>query len=108
MKTYRHLWPQICSFENLHDAWRRARRGKNGKRQIVRFESDLEDNLVALQQELQSGSYQPGTYTNFRARWPRSAACWALGSAPNGIDPGAEGRPTGRQRPLLVPQQEPS
>jgi len=65
MKTYRNLWPQICDFKNLHAAWRQARRGKNGKAQVIRFEADLEDNVVALEQELDSCSYQPGQYTNF-------------------------------------------
>ena len=28
MKSYRHLYPQLCTWENLHRAWRKARLGK--------------------------------------------------------------------------------
>lgn len=31
MKTYRHLYSKLCSFENLFVAYRRARKGKRGK-----------------------------------------------------------------------------
>ena len=32
MKTYKTLWPRICTFENLYHAWRKAKRGKSTKR----------------------------------------------------------------------------
>lgn len=31
MKTYKHLYPQIVSFENLYLAYREAARGKRGQ-----------------------------------------------------------------------------
>lgn len=31
MKTYKHLYPQVCDFENLYLAWRKARKGKRGR-----------------------------------------------------------------------------
>ena len=31
MKTYKNLYPQIYSFENLHTAYRKARRGKRSR-----------------------------------------------------------------------------
>ena len=54
MKTYTNLWKDVCSFENLYRAWKKARRGKTGKAAVVRFESELEENLLRLQDELQS------------------------------------------------------
>jgi retron-type reverse transcriptase len=53
------------SFENLWWAWRKARRGKSRSAGAVAFELDLEHNLLALQQELASGDYRPGTYRLF-------------------------------------------
>jgi RNA-directed DNA polymerase len=66
LKTYKHLYPQICDFENLHAAYRAARLGKRDKVQVYRFEFDAESELVRLQDELVHQTYQPGPYTNFR------------------------------------------
>jgi retron-type reverse transcriptase len=65
MKTYRKLWPRLCTFENLYLAWRQARRGKSRKAQVIIFERNLEANLVGLVEELESGTYEPGEHTNF-------------------------------------------
>lgn len=35
MKTYRHLYPQVWSFENLYLAYRRARKGKRHKASVA-------------------------------------------------------------------------
>jgi hypothetical protein len=42
-KSYRQLWPQLISFENLHWAWRQARRGKRGMASVASFEIAAED-----------------------------------------------------------------
>ena len=65
MKTYKTLWPLICTFENLYLAWRKAKRGKSTKRQVVKFETDLEENLLLVLEELLTGSYTPGEYKSF-------------------------------------------
>jgi hypothetical protein len=65
VKRLDDLWPQIVAFENLWRAWRKARRGKSRSAGAVAFELDLEHNLLALQQELASSSYQPGDYRLF-------------------------------------------
>ncbi len=38
MKTYKNLYPQICTFENLFLAYRAAARGKRGKAEVAAFE----------------------------------------------------------------------
>jgi RNA-directed DNA polymerase len=50
----------------LYAAYRAARKGKRDKAQVYRFEFDAESELVRLQDELVSQTYQPGPYTNFR------------------------------------------
>lgn len=65
MKTYKNLFPQICDFENLYQAFRKARRGKRRRLNVIAFEVDLEDNLLTLQEELLTGTYQPGAYQHF-------------------------------------------
>jgi hypothetical protein len=64
-KTYRHLWPQVVSFDNLHRAWCHARRGKRGTPAVAGFELVAEDELFALQEELKQGRYRPGNYRTF-------------------------------------------
>jgi hypothetical protein len=65
MKTFKNLYPPICSFENLYRAYRAARRGKRDREDVAMFEFDLEGNLLRLQSELQAQTYQPGNYHNF-------------------------------------------
>jgi retron-type reverse transcriptase len=65
MKTYKNLYPQIYSFENLYRSFRAARKGKRDRVAVAGFELDLEQNLLALSDELRYLSYEPGSYTNF-------------------------------------------
>jgi RNA-directed DNA polymerase len=71
MKPYANLYPQICAWENLERAYRRARKGKRGQAPAADFERKLEDNLVALQNELMQQTYQPGAYHNFYIHEPK-------------------------------------
>ncbi len=70
MKSHADLWPRITSFENLYDAFRRARKGKRTRPDVATFEFELESNLLALQRELTEGTYRPGGYRNFVVRDP--------------------------------------
>lgn len=71
MKTYKNLYPQICSFENLFFAFRDAARGKRGRADVAAFERDLEPNLFHQQEELCAQAYRPGSYFHFRIRDPK-------------------------------------
>jgi RNA-directed DNA polymerase len=71
MKTYKHLYPQVCAWENLYLAWRKARKGKRGRVPAATFEFDLETNLVQLQRELLDKTYRPGAYTSFYIHDPK-------------------------------------
>ncbi|MCP4418477.1 MAG: RNA-dependent DNA polymerase [Chloroflexi bacterium] len=65
MKTFKNLYPQITSFANLDDAWRKARKGKRQKPAVAAFEFNAEGNLFQLQRELQGKTYCPGSYRSF-------------------------------------------
>ena len=71
MKTYKNLYPQICSWENIHRAWRKARKGERGREPAATFEFNLEDNLVQLQRELETKTYIPGPYHSFYIHDPK-------------------------------------
>lgn len=71
MKTYRNLYPSICEWENIHTAWRKARKGKRGREAAATFEFNLEKNLFELEQELATKTYQPGPYSSFYIHEPK-------------------------------------
>ncbi len=71
-KTYRNLWPQLVSFENLWLAYLAARRGKRSRRGVASYDFDTELRLLRLQERLESGAYAPGGYRTFVIReWKR-------------------------------------
>jgi len=71
MKRARGLFPRIVTFENLHLASRKARRGRRWKADVRQFEFNLEPELLRLQEELSTGRYMPGPYTEFVVREPK-------------------------------------
>lgn len=76
MKRLGGIWPQVVNFANLLYAYRKARRGKGRSPEVARFALNLEHELLALQRELVSGTYQPGAYRLFTVyeRKPRLIA----------------------------------
>jgi retron-type reverse transcriptase len=52
-------------------AFKKAAKGKRGKPSVADFEYHLEENLLQLQEELNTGRYQPGVYHSFKIRDPK-------------------------------------
>jgi len=71
MKTYARLYPQLCSFENLYQSYRAARRGKRMHASVAAFEYDQEGELLRLRDELQARAWQPGPYHSFYIHDPK-------------------------------------
>jgi hypothetical protein len=65
------LFPRIIAWENLLQAYRQAARGKRGRAAAAAFEFQVADRLLALQEELQEGTYQPGAYRHFTIHEPK-------------------------------------
>ena len=63
---------QIVSLDNLFLAWKSYRKGKRGKKDVQRFEFNLEDNIFQLHEDLVSGQYRPSGYQQFRITDPKS------------------------------------
>ena len=63
--------PRVYDWDNLCLAYRNASRGKRGHADVAAFELYLTDNLLALQDELQTRRYQPGAYHSFYIREPK-------------------------------------
>lgn len=71
MKTYKHLYNKVFEFENIYLAYRKARKGKRGRLQPAMFERVQEDEMLALQDELQNKTYKPGEYHSFFIHDPK-------------------------------------
>jgi len=71
MKRQGGLFERIVGFDNLLAAERRAARGKRDRPSVARFEFHLEGELLALQEALSCGTYQPGGFFTFEVRDPK-------------------------------------
>lgn len=65
------MYERIFSWENLLLAYRKASRGKRGKPIVAVFEHSLEENLLALKNELKEKIYYPGHYVSFTIHEPK-------------------------------------
>lgn len=71
MKRYNNLWTEVTDFQNLLAAARQAQRGKRFRENVLRFNYRLEEELIQLQSQLQTKTYQPGTYKTFNVKEPK-------------------------------------
>ncbi|OQX20830.1 MAG: hypothetical protein BWK75_04510 [Candidatus Altiarchaeales archaeon A3] len=64
-KTYKNLFVGVCSFENLHDAYLKAMKGRGYKDEVIGFSYNLEENLFRIKAELETQTYKPDAYKEF-------------------------------------------
>lgn len=69
--SFSDAFDRLTSWENLLEAYRKAALGKRGRKSAARFEHQLADRLLDLQDELRSFRYQPGPYFNFSIHEPK-------------------------------------
>lgn len=67
----------LFSLENIYRAYRRCRRRKRATCNALSFEQDLEENLLALYEELNSGVYAPGRSIAFLVKKPKQREIFA-------------------------------
>lgn len=72
MDKPRNLWSDLCSYENLFLAYKKAKRGKSSKPYAIEFEKNLEENLLILRSELLLHSYTPKILKTFIVRDPKT------------------------------------
>jgi RNA-directed DNA polymerase len=68
----RDLWKELCSYDNLELAYKKARKHKTTKNYVINFEKDLQNNLLLLRSELLLHSYRPKPLVNFIVRDPKT------------------------------------
>ncbi|MCX6809710.1 MAG: reverse transcriptase domain-containing protein [Candidatus Berkelbacteria bacterium] len=65
MKIYTDLFEKIISLENLFTGFDEFKRDKQNKKDVLKFEWNLESNIVELHRELKYHNYKHGVYTKF-------------------------------------------
>lgn len=65
------LFESVANFESLLKAARRAARGLRQRPAVARFLADIEVEVLALERELLSGTYNPQPPTTFRIKDPK-------------------------------------
>lgn len=78
MHKIRNLYTQICDFENLHQAYIHARKGKRYRIEVMKFTNRLEENLINIQNELIQKTYTVGRYREFFVHEPKKRLIMAL------------------------------
>ena len=99
-KRAKHLWPELVSFGNLLEAWRKVQLGKRYRPAVVRFRAALEDNLFDIQERLKSHEWRPSPCRRFRIQEvkpreidaPTLADCVAHHAVMNVMEPWFERR----------------
>ncbi|MFW6047203.1 MAG: reverse transcriptase/maturase family protein [Candidatus Woesearchaeota archaeon] len=78
MKKHKNLFNQVISLDNLYNAYRKSRKGRNNRKEILDFTLNLEEELLLLQKELVEGKYSIGEYRNFIIYEPKKRVISAL------------------------------
>lgn len=78
MKRIKNLYPKIYDFDNLHNAYLNARKGKRFRNDVLKFSSNLEENLIEIQNELMWKTYKVGKYNQFVITDPKERLIMAL------------------------------
>jgi RNA-directed DNA polymerase len=71
VRSFGPLWHDVIAWRNLQLAYQRCRRGKRHRPDAAQFHLRWEDHLLELRRQLETETWQPGPYHNFRIRDPK-------------------------------------
>lgn len=77
-KTIRNCFDKNLTFEKMLDAYIRAKKNKGLRKEVIRFEMDLETNIINIINELKSDKYRLGKYRTFTIYEPKERIIKAL------------------------------
>jgi retron-type reverse transcriptase len=66
------MYEELCTYDNLLSAFNKARRGKNQKYYVIKFNNNLAKNLLKIRDELISLNYKPRELKKFILRDPKT------------------------------------
>ena len=61
----------MITLENLFIAWQEFKKGKTKRKDVLKFEFNLEDNIFQLYQDLKNKTYKHSKYTSFYVQDPK-------------------------------------
>jgi len=71
MKRSGNLWQSIITFDNILLATKKAQRSKRFRPNVLEFNYNLEIEIITLQKELETQTYQPSAYKVFQIIDPK-------------------------------------
>ena len=71
MHRIKNLFPEIYDFENLFAAYKDGIKQKRDRPDIMAYTSNLEENLITLQNEFIWKTYKVGPYRSFYVYEPK-------------------------------------
>lgn len=77
-KQIKKVYNNLCSYENLYQAYLNARKCKRFRSEVLEFTFNLEENLMEIQKELLNHSYKVGGYREFYVYEPKQRLIMAL------------------------------
>jgi len=60
------MFEELFSIDNLFYAWKKFKKGKSRRKDVIEFEYSLENNIFTLHADIISGIYRHGGYTYFQ------------------------------------------
>lgn len=85
MKRHGDLWEKVITYDNLYLAYRRARKGKSTRRAVIKFEKDIEGNLLRLQKSLRDKTFTTSSYKTRTIYEPKQRDIYILPFYPDRI-----------------------
>lgn len=77
-KKIKNVFYKNLTFEKILQAHNRARKNKAYKNEVIRYELNLENNLINLLRNLKENTYKLGKYYSFRVYEPKERIIQAL------------------------------
>lgn len=77
-KTIKNCFYQNLTFDKMLSAHMRARKHKTYKNEVIKFEFNLENNLINLMNNIKNKSYKMGNYFTFKVYEPKERLIQAL------------------------------
>lgn len=65
------LYEKIYEWDNLLNAFNKAKKGKSNKQEILEFECDLENRLITIQKQFEDQNYKFSGYKSFNIYEPK-------------------------------------
>ena len=85
MKRHGNLFEKIVDMDNLRQAYYNARRGKSWQRAVIKFNEDIESNLISIRNSLVDKTFTTSSYKTKFIHEPKKREIYILPFTPDRI-----------------------